>query len=171
MLFAFSNNAISMRSGVGYLERAGVNNYVEQLGMIINSEGSGVSGSGDAKAERRAAHRYPLRQGAYVLLYKSEDRGFQIVGQIIELSYSGFSFYYVTQKEHEQRLVYDNQYDIIIFSLYRMLRLRRYRIVYDIELTALPSGRVSARRCGVKFERLKQSQNIELEQIIRFNAI
>jgi hypothetical protein len=52
-----------------------------------------------------------------------------------------------------------------------MLRLKRYRIVYDIELSSVPSGRISARRCGIKLDRLKQSQKIELEQIIRFNVI
>lgn len=171
MFFAPQNKRILMRSDVGCFGQTGVAHHVEPLDMMINSEGPGVLGLRDAQTERRTAHRFPLRQGAYVLFYKSENRGFQIVGQIIDLSYSGFSFYYVTQKEEEKLLVYDNQYDIIIFTLYRMLRLSRCRIVYDIELNSIPSGRVSARRCGVEFERLKQSQKVELEQIIRFNTI
>lgn len=171
MFLAFQTKGIRMHSVGGYFRRTGVINDVEPVDIVVKSEGSDITGAGDAKTERRIAQRFSLRQGAYVLLYRSDNRGFQIVGQIIDLSFNGFSFYYVTTKEEDQRLVYDHRYDIIIFTLYRMLRLSSYRIVYDIELTAVPSGRVAARRCGVKFERLKQSQKIELEQIIRFNSI
>ena len=144
-------------------------NFEETVDMEISSGASELQQS--AQDNRRRAERFSLRQGAYVLFYKSDDRKFQIVGQIIDISFSGFSFYYIGTGEDAHRLVYDYDYDIIIFSLYRMLRLKRYKIIYDIELTAVHSGRISARRCGIKLDRLKQSQKLELEQIIRFNVI
>ncbi len=148
-------------------------------GRLLNLEETGdmefSSGASELQQlvpdNRRRAERFSLRQGAYVLFYKSDDRKFQVVGQIIDLSFSGFSFYYIGTTEDAHRLVYDYDYDVIIFSLYRMLRLKRYRIVYDIELTQVTSGRIIARRCGIRLDRLKQSQKIELEQIIRFNVI
>ncbi|RJR24559.1 MAG: hypothetical protein C4582_04195 [Desulfobacteraceae bacterium] len=127
--------------------------------------------SQNALHNRRRMERFPLRQGAYVLFYRSDSRKFEIVGQLIDISFNGFSFYYVTTPGENQKLVYDYDYDIIIFSLFRMLRLKKYRIVYDLELSSGSSGKLLVRRCGVKFDRLRQSHKIELEQIIRFNAI
>jgi hypothetical protein len=116
-------------------------------------------------AERREENRCQLQgDGVAVALMKSPGEKTTIVGEIIDISFGGVAFRYISAEPSE-----DGPSELSLVSADHSFYLGNLPIttISDLEQAKLPFGSVSTRRRGVKFGKLRQAQQFALQHFIR----
>ena len=114
--------------------------------------------------ERRKFNRFKARKGTYVTI-----RGkYYKLGQLIDISKGGISFLYIANGEEMS-----GRFNVDLLSLKNTLCLRnmQFKTISDFNQdneSPLIHGEI--RRCGGQFEKLIQSQEIQLDYFIKSNT-
>ncbi|MBW2108057.1 MAG: PilZ domain-containing protein [Deltaproteobacteria bacterium] len=114
-----------------------------------------------ASVDRRQERRYPVADGAFVLLAPPHS----ILGQIIEISRSGLSFLCTASHPPEQG---PTQLDILLADHSFYFDKIPCTVVSHLEVSHnLSMGTQTIRRCSVRFHDLTEVQTSQLDYFIR----
>jgi hypothetical protein len=111
--------------------------------------------------ERRKHKRFRVQNGVYVTL---KDIYYKI-GQLINISKGGFAFLYIANGEKK-----NDRFNVDLFSGTHAFYLRNipFKTLSDFSQNNKPPfihGKI--RRCGGQFDKLTQTQNIQLNYFIK----
>lgn len=97
--------------------------------------------------ERVATHAADV----YALMSWGGSHGFIFPVQLIDINRKGCGIYYVTEKLPLNVLDSHEKCDLKFVSLAKMFELADNKVIYDFEIAAYSTERISVRRCGIRF--------------------
>ena len=114
--------------------------------------------------ERRKHKRFELGDDAFVM-FGPQSLPSAMAGKIIDISWDGLAFLYVTSKKRE-----NGSFELGITLPYQGFYVGKMpgKVISDVEIADEDiEGHVMTRRCGVQFGELSQDQMFELEYLMR----
>ena len=114
--------------------------------------------------ERRKHMRFEVREDAFVM-FGPKSLHSVMAGKIIDISWDGLAFLYVTSKKRE-----NGSFELGITFPYQGFYVGKVPVkrISDFEIAEEDrEGHVMTRRCSVKFGKLSQDQIYELEYLMR----
>ena len=113
---------------------------------------------GKASAERRTHQRFKVQHGAIA------SAQLTVVGQIINISHGGLSFWYVDSRERSKESC---RLTISLADSTFNLSMIPFKVVWDLPMPeTLPCGAFPLRYCGVEFGDLADYQKLGLQFFI-----
>jgi hypothetical protein len=100
----------------------------------------------------RKCDRTAIGKVVYALMSRKELKDQFFLGQLIDINKEGCEIYYVTDRSKLYNFLSQKTCKLRFIGSSKTFELKTNTIVYDNELIALSTERISARRCGVKFD-------------------
>jgi hypothetical protein len=100
----------------------------------------------------RKFDRFMIGKGVYALMSSKALKDQVLLGHLIDINKEGCGIYYVADRSTAGIFRLQKTCGLKFISASKAFELRVNKVVYDKELIQYSTDRISARRCGIKFD-------------------
>lgn len=140
-------------SGPKRREKA-MSNLLSKL-LIRQDRFSHVAEKPEHFVNRRKLERFPVGSSIYVLLSWNTTGKQFLLGHLTDINEKGCGICYITDRCTTVPFCKQKPYRLQLMGGCEMFELRATSVVYDYEMKEFSSDRLSARRCGIRFDKEK----------------
>ena len=111
--------------------------------------------------DNRKFDRIAIAKDIYALMSWKVLKDHFFLGQLIDINKEGCGIYYVADRSKLDNFLSQKNCKLRFIGPFKTFELKTNMVVYDNELIAHSTERISARRCGVRFDKfVKVSHSI-----------
>jgi hypothetical protein len=104
--------------------------------------------------------RVKVGKNVYALMSWNTSKDQVFLGHLIDINKEGCGISYVTERKMRGTALLQKTCKLKFMSTLKMFELEMNTIIYDYELIEYSTERISARRCGIKFDNFVRVEHL-----------
>lgn len=100
----------------------------------------------------RKFKRFTIDKGLYALMSWNAPEVQVVLGHVIDINKEGCGISYIAERNTAERFLLQKCCKLKFISTLKVFELEKNTVIYDKELIAFSTDRISTRRCGIKFD-------------------
>jgi hypothetical protein len=100
----------------------------------------------------RKCKRFAIDKGVYAMMSWNEPEAQVVLGHVIDINKEGCGISYIAERSTAETFLMQKICKLKFISTLKVFELDKNTVLYDKELIAFSTDRISTRRCGIKFD-------------------